>query len=215
MSDQEIEEIPQQEQSSDNQDDNDPQINIDAEAEDQEDFKQQEAFQDQRRMTQSFQQLESPSKLKNLDESRKDSDNKSRKSRMPSAMHRNQSLTNEELLGLIQSKSGTLSQGSKRDGFRNSIINTSQTSSQKGIEEIKTEEKNIEKGTNKANLFNPGMSKGPNAPFPSIDQLVKEIKPDMWNNIPVPVCEAFGQFVNCLVDIKKNIHHNFNENLQI
>jgi len=64
-------------------------------------------------------------------------------------------------------------------------------------------------------LISPKTMKGPNAAFPSIDHFVSECKPESWKNIPVPLVEAMQLLTECLSDIKKSIHANYNENCQI
>ena len=54
--------------------------------------------------------------------------------------------------------------------------------------------------------LNPGMMKGPNAPFMSIDILHSEVKPKEWNNIPVPLVEAVEKIIDCCLEIKKTTH---------
>ena len=53
--------------------------------------------------------------------------------------------------------------------------------------------------------------KGPNHPFPSVDQLIAETKPEDWNNIPIPLVETIRRIMNVCLDLKKQSFDNFNE----
>ena len=56
--------------------------------------------------------------------------------------------------------------------------------------------------------------KGPNHSFPSIDNLVATVKPEEWNNIPLPVVDTITQILVCFLDLKKLTHDNWNEIMQ-
>ena len=53
--------------------------------------------------------------------------------------------------------------------------------------------------------------KGPNQPFYSIDHLEMKLEPSKWNNIPLPLVEAFEIIVKCFVDLKKETFSNYND----
>ena len=53
--------------------------------------------------------------------------------------------------------------------------------------------------------------KGPNFPFPSIDKLMTETKPEEWNNIPLPVVDTIKRIMSVCIDLKKQTFENFNE----
>lgn len=44
--------------------------------------------------------------------------------------------------------------------------------------------------------------KGPNAPMPCVDELPGKIKPLAWNNIPVPVTNAFEEIIRVFKEFK-------------
>lgn len=52
--------------------------------------------------------------------------------------------------------------------------------------------------------------KGPNAKMPCIDQLADRLKMNEWNNIPIPIKEAFEEIVGVFVELKKCYFSNFN-----
>ena len=59
--------------------------------------------------------------------------------------------------------------------------------------------------------LNPGHNKGPNHPFAPVDDLIKNVKPMEWNNIPVPLCETISEMQGVFHAIKKSLHENYNE----
>ena len=59
-----------------------------------------------------------------------------------------------------------------------------------------------------------GHMKRPNQAFPSIDKLQATLKPKTWNNIPLPLCDAFDQIIKCILDLKTETFSNFNENIR-
>ena len=55
------------------------------------------------------------------------------------------------------------------------------------------------------------MMKGPNAPLPAVDILLKECQPRTWNNIPVPLVTTIEMILKCLNELKKLNHANYND----
>ena len=53
--------------------------------------------------------------------------------------------------------------------------------------------------------------KGPNYPFTTIDQISKFQHPQDWRNVPVPLVEFSVEIIDCLDEIKKKIHQNYND----
>jgi hypothetical protein len=41
----------------------------------------------------------------------------------------------------------------------------------------------------------PGLMKGPNAGLLCVDELPKKIRPNTWNNVPIPVTDAFNEII--------------------
>lgn len=56
----------------------------------------------------------------------------------------------------------------------------------------------------------PRMMKGPNAPLPCVDDLESKVRPFSWNNIPVPVTEAFDEVIKVFNEFKSLIFENYN-----
>ena len=52
--------------------------------------------------------------------------------------------------------------------------------------------------------------KGPNASLPIVDDLHVRIKPFTWNNIPLPVCNAFEEIIKTFQEFKKIAFENYN-----
>ena len=61
-----------------------------------------------------------------------------------------------------------------------------------------------------------GMSfKGPHHPFPILDEMMCDILPNRWNNVPLPVVDAVRRILDCLVEVKKEMFINFNNNVRL
>ena len=58
------------------------------------------------------------------------------------------------------------------------------------------------------------MMKGPNAPLPAVDILLKECHPRTWNNIPIPLVTTVEMILECLSELKKASHANYNDVVQ-
>ena len=56
--------------------------------------------------------------------------------------------------------------------------------------------------------------KGPNYPYPSLDVLLAETKPEEWNNIPLPIVDAIKRIMAVCLDLKKTSFENFNDIVQ-
>lgn len=52
--------------------------------------------------------------------------------------------------------------------------------------------------------------RGPHFPLPAVDELDKKIKPFTWNNIPLPVAEAFEEIMKVFKEFKTLVFDNFN-----
>ena len=63
------------------------------------------------------------------------------------------------------------------------------------------------------NTLEPGHSKGPNHPYLAIDNLVKQVKPMEFRNIPVPLCEALAHMMDAFKAIKHSLHENYNDTM--
>ena len=49
----------------------------------------------------------------------------------------------------------------------------------------------------KTDYFKIGYQKGPNAPLPVVDNLMKTVTPLDWKNIPPPIIDAVKQLIDC------------------
>ena len=60
------------------------------------------------------------------------------------------------------------------------------------------------------NHLKPGTMKGPNSKLPCVDELASKIKINQWNNIPIPLKEAFEEMINVFKQFKTYYFSNFN-----
>ena len=52
--------------------------------------------------------------------------------------------------------------------------------------------------------------RGPHYPLPCVDELNQKIKPFAWNNIPLPVADAFEEVMRVFKEFKSLVFENFN-----
>ena len=53
--------------------------------------------------------------------------------------------------------------------------------------------------------------KGPAHPFPSVDRLVADTRPDEWNNIPLPLVDCIKRILAVCLDLKRQSFENYND----